>query len=500
MQTRNFSARMLALLLALVLTQPLAFMTQAQAEAAGVPQLPDPGKTGMNREQQQQLGLQAMGEVYKQMPVLPDSSPETQYIQHLGKKLAAVIPADRTWPYQFHVIPAADINAFALPGGPIFVNIGTITAAENEAQLAGVLAHEMSHVYMQHSAKQAPKATVAQIIAGLAGAVLPQSGLGALARMGVQIGAGGVLMKYSRSDEAQADATGAIIMYKAGYNPQAMADFFETLQKKYGAGGPQLLSDHPNPGNRTAAVQKEIQNWPKKNYMTNSADFPGVKQEASKMKAYSAQEIANGAKAGTWEQQNRQNHVVPANLPSSSSSNQGSGAGSGESTSAAAENVSFKEIKPSDRMTRHEGQGFTIYYPDNWKVAGDANMTIIGPPSAQAQNGIAYGVIIGNQPGGGSLDDATQKLAQGMAQDNPGMKISSEMKNVDITGTQGRTLELSGKSPLTQNGQPLPEHDWLVTLPRPQGGLVYVVFVSPERDFNQLHPTYQKMLDSLQLQ
>jgi beta-barrel assembly-enhancing protease len=500
MQTRNFSARMLALLLALVLTQPLAFMTQARAEAAGVPQLPDPGKTGMNREQQQQLGLQAMGEVYKQMPVLPDSSPETQYIQHLGKKLAGVIPADRTWPYQFHVIPAADINAFALPGGPIFVNIGTITAAENEAQLAGVLAHEMSHVYMQHSAKQAPKATVAQIIAGLAGAVLPQSGLGALARMGVQIGAGGVLMKYSRSDEAQADATGAIIMYKAGYNPQAMADFFETLQKKYGAGGPQLLSDHPNPGNRTAAVQKEIQNWPKKNYMTNSADFPGVKQEASKMKAYSAQEIANGAKAGTWEQQNRQNHVVPANLPSSSSSNQGSGAGSGESTSAAAENVSFKEIKPSDRMTRHEGQGFTIYYPDNWKVAGDANMTIIGPPSAQAQNGIAYGVIIGNQPGGGSLDDATQKLAQGMAQDNPGMKISSEMKNVDITGTQGRTLELSGKSPLTQNGQPLPEHDWLVTLPRPQGGLVYVVFVSPERDFNQLHPTYQKMLDSLQLQ
>jgi beta-barrel assembly-enhancing protease len=260
------------------------------------------------------------------------------------------------------------------------------------------------------------------------------------------------------------------------------------------------LSDHPNPGNRTAAVQKEIQNWPKKNYMTNSADFPGVKQEASKVKVYSAQEIANGAKSGQWEQQNRQNHVVPANLPSSSSSNQGSGVGSGESTSAAAENVSFKEIKPSDRMTRHEGQGFTIYYPDNWKVAGDANMTIIGPPSAQAQNGIAYGVIIGNQPGGGSLDDATQKLAQGMAQDNPGMKISSEMKNVDITGTQGRTLELSGKSPLTQNGQPLPEHDWLVTLPRPQGGLVYVVFVSPERDFNQLHPTYQKMLDSLQLQ
>jgi Zn-dependent protease with chaperone function len=500
MQTRNFSARMLALLLVLVLTQPLALMTQAQAEAAGVPQLPDPGKTGMNREQQQQLGLQAMGEVYKQMPVLPDSSPETQYIQRLGKKLASVIPADRTWPYQFHVIPASDINAFALPGGPIFVNLGTIQAADNEAELAGVLAHEMSHVYMQHSAKQAPKSTVAQIIAGLAGAVLPQSGLGNLARMGIQFGAGTMLMKYSRADEAQADSTGAIIMYRAGYNPKAMADFFQKLEQKYGKGGPQMLSDHPNPGNRQQAIQQEVRNWPPKNYITNSADFPQVKQDAMKVKAYSAQEIANGAKSGQWEQQNRQNHVIPANLPASGS-NQGSGAG-GENTNATAENISFKDVKPSGHLTRHEGQGFTIYYPDNWKVAGDSNTTIIGPPSGQAQSGIAYGAIVGNQPssGGGSLDDATQKLAQGMAQENPGMTISGDMKPIEVNGTQGRSLELSGKSPLTQNGQPLPERDWLVTLPRPQGGLAYLVFVSPERDFNQLHPTYQKMLESLQLQ
>ena len=209
-----------------------------------------------------------------------------------------MIPADRTWPYQFHVIPASDINAFALPGGPIFVNLGTIQAADNEAELAGVLAHEMSHVYMQHSAKQAPKSTVAQIIAGLAGAVLPQSGLGNLARMGIQFGAGTMLMKYSRADEAQADSTGAIIMYRAGYNPKAMADFFQKLEQKYGKGGPQMLSDHPNPGNRQQAIQQEVRNWPPKNYITNSADFPQVKQDAMKVKAYSAQEIANGAKSG----------------------------------------------------------------------------------------------------------------------------------------------------------------------------------------------------------
>ncbi|HXA85304.1 MAG TPA: M48 family metalloprotease, partial [Candidatus Dormibacteraeota bacterium] len=392
--------------------------------------------------------------------------------------------------------------------------LGTITAADNEAELAGVLAHEMSHVYMQHSAKQAPKATVAQIIAGLAGAVLPQSGLGSLGRMGIQIGAGTMLMKYSRADEAQADSTGAIIMYRAGYNPKAMADFFQKLEQKYGKGGPQLLSDHPNPGNRQQAIQQEVRNWPAKNYVTNSPEFPQVKQDASRVKAYTAQEIANGAKSGQWEQQNRKNNVMPANLPSSQ--NQGSGAsagggngagsgagsGNGAGGGSGAEDVAFKEVKPSANFTRYQGQSFSISYPDNWKVAGDQNTTLIAPPSAQAQNGISYGVILGNNSNSNasSLDEATQQLAQGLQQDNPGMKISGQMKNLDLNGMQGRSLELSGKSPLLLNGEPLPERDWLVTIPRPQGGLVYVVFVSPERDFNQLHPTYQKMLDSLQIQ
>lgn len=496
MRSSNFSTRILALLLALLLAQPLALMAQGSA-----PQLPNPGTTGMNRQQQQQLGLQAMGEVYKQMPVLPDSSPETQYVQHLGKKLAGVIPQGQSWPYQFHVIPAADINAFALPGGPIFVNLGTIQAADNEAELAGVLAHEMSHVYMQHSAKQAPKATVAQIIAGLAGAVLPQSGLGSLGRMGIQIGAGTMLMKYSRSDEAQADSTGAIIMYRAGYNPRSMADFFLKLEQKYGKGGLQVLSDHPNPGNRQTAIQQEVRNWPPKSYVSNSSEFPQVKQDASKVKAYSAQEIANGAKSGMWEQQNRKNNVVPANLPPSSNQGGGSGTGSGSGAGEDATDVAFKQVKPSANFTRHEGQGFNISYPDNWKVAGDQNTTFIGPPSAQAQTGISYGVIVGTNANSNasSLDEATQQLAEGLQQDNPGMKISGQMKSMDFNGMQGRSLELSGNSPLLLNGQPLPERDWLVTLPRSQGGLVYLVFVSPERDFNQLHPTYQKMLDSLQL-
>ena len=163
MERHTFPARVLAVTLSLLIAMPVSLLAQ-KAE----PQLPDPGTvSGITKEQQEQVGLQAMAEVYKQMPVLPDSSPETQYIQQLGKKLVAVIPPDVSWPFQFHVIPQKEINAFALPGGPMFVNVGTITAADNEAELVGVMAHEMAHVYMQHSVKQASKQSMTQGLLGV---------------------------------------------------------------------------------------------------------------------------------------------------------------------------------------------------------------------------------------------------------------------------------------------------------------------------------------------
>src|SRR2546428_11099313 len=145
------------------------------------------------------------------MPVLADSSPETQYIQALGKRLVNTIPADRSWPFQFHVVAQKEINAFALPGGPMFVNIGTITAASNEAELAGVMAHEMAHVYMQHSAKQQDKSSLLQGLAGLAGAAAGALGgaAGTAAQTGIQIGAGKVLLQHSHGGEGQAHAGGA---------------------------------------------------------------------------------------------------------------------------------------------------------------------------------------------------------------------------------------------------------------------------------------------------
>jgi outer membrane autotransporter protein len=131
-----------------------------------------------------------------------------------------------------------------------------------------------------------------------------------------------VLLKYSRADEAQADAVGAIIMYKAGYNPQALADFFKRLEQQSG-GNLQFLSDHPNPGNREQAIASEIRTWPPKNYTADNQTFAGVKADAVRAKTYSSQEIADGAKQGMWLRYNQENGSIPRNLPVSSSPGNG---------------------------------------------------------------------------------------------------------------------------------------------------------------------------------
>ena len=469
------------------------------AELLVAPQLPNPGTvSGVSKEEQKKLGLQAAAEVYKQMPVLPDSSPETQYIQQLGKKLVAVIPEQYSWPYQFHVIPQKEINAFALPGGPMFVNVGTITAADNEAELVGVMAHEMSHVYMQHSAKQASKASLAQGIVGILGGILGDSTAGDLARTGIQLGAGTVMLKYSRDDEAQADAVGAIIMYKAGYNPQALAQFFEKLQKETGGGadGPQFLSDHPNPGNRTAAIAKEIAAWPQKKYPNSNTAFASARQHAAGVKVYTGEEIATGAKQGIWAQQNRKNGATPLDLGIATDA---TGAAAGVSGGLA--NVKFEQVRPSGDFAPLENNVFLVSRPSNWQASNDRNSVTIAPAAGVAAGAVAYGVIISGIENGDAtaLDQATQTLAQNMAQSNPGMRVLGNPERVAVNGLQGRSVYLTGDSPVQQGNTALPERDWLVTVPRSQGGLLYLVFVAPEKDFAQLRPTYQRMLESLQL-
>lgn len=466
------------------------------ARSRQTPELPDPGHAGMSREKQEQLGLKTAAEVYKQMPVVPDSDPAAQYVQQLGKKLLTVIPRENSWPYQFHVVQQSDINAFALPGGPIFVNVGTITAAENEAQLAGVLAHEMSHVYMQHSAKQAPKQEWANILGALGG--LLGGAAGDLAQMGIQLGAGTLLMKYSRHDEAQADAVGAIIMYKAGYDPRALPQFFQKLEKEVGNGGPQFLSDHPNPGNRVQAIDKEIAGWPRKQFLAANPAFQQVKAQAKGIKAYNAQQISAGAKSGLWAQQNQQSGAVPREIQAAGGP---APAASAANDAATLSNVSYQQIAPSAEFKNFQGSNFSLSYPVNWQAGAGQNSATIAPPAGVGQNAIAYGVIIATAQNvdATSIQDATDKLIQNLQQTNPGLRVYDSPRKIQAAGTEALSTMLAGNSPIRQGDQSAPERDWLVTLATPSGGMMHIVFIAPESQFAQLQPTYQKMLESLQV-
>ena len=459
------------------------------------PEFPNPGNPHMSRDQQHALGMQAAAQVYEQMPVLPDNSPETQYIRQLGQKLVATIPDQYSWPFEFHVVAQKEINAFALPGGPMFVNIGTVTAAADEAQLAGVMAHEMSHVYMQHSAKQQTKAEWTGGLAALAGGVLGATTggtVGQLAQEGIQFGAQGLMLKYSRTDEAQADAVGAVILYKAGYNPQALADFFKTLESQNTGAPPQLLSDHPNPGNREQAIEKEIRNWPPERYAGDSMAFQKTREHALAVKAYTGEEIAAGAKTGQWAGVNKKNGAAFT-----------SAGVTPVSARAPVQAAALESVLPSRQMVATNLGPMKIERPNNWSVTmpqHQGDYVTIAPQAGITPNGVGYGVLINAASTGGqrlSIDDITTQIVQDLQRSN-GIKPVGNAQAIGVNGIQGRSVMMQSVSPFpSANGQQL-ERDWLVALPQPNDAVVFFVFVAPQSEFNHFQPTYEAMLKSVQ--
>lgn len=222
-------------------------------------------KNSFTQQQEIAEGDKIVAEVYKQMPVLPDSDPIALYVRQLGAHLVAAAPLTpgltHQWPFLFHIIASDEINAFALPGGTMFVNLGAIQAAETESQLVGVMGHETSHVILRHSTCNITKQRKRSIwySLGQLGASVALGGIGGeAASQGIGVAQNLDFLRMSRDDERQADLLGVQIAHDAGYDPRGLPQFFEIIQAKYGSGSAQFLSDHPSPGNRTEYVNKEL--------------------------------------------------------------------------------------------------------------------------------------------------------------------------------------------------------------------------------------------------
>jgi predicted Zn-dependent protease len=277
------------------------------------------------------LGKESAEEVEKVYPLVTDPA-LLRYINDLGRRLASLAPNNNSeYAWTFKVINSSDINAFALPGGYIYVNRATIEAAEDEAQLAGVMAHESGHVVMRHGTHEASQALLAQAPLAILGGILGQTGslTAQLAEMGLGLGVNSILLKNSRSAESQADEVGAYILYQAGYDPHAMAQFFEIIEKKYPQKTIQFFSDHPRPENRIEAVDREIPLLgPAKGWKTESPEFEEAKKRPLSLPAPPRAKSSPSVSA-----------TSPGHPPA-----------------------------PSSRLNKFDGSSFSIAYPDNWQV------------------------------------------------------------------------------------------------------------------------------------
>jgi len=206
------------------------------------------------------MGREAQQQVRKSVPPVSDAQLNA-YVAGVGKRLGAAARGPK-YPYTFSIANYRELNAFALPGGPVWINRGILHTARSESQLAGVLAHEIAHVAERHAASQITKQLVTNGFLGLLGAVLGNGpGAARTAQAGARVLAGGYMLKFSRDDERDADRVGLQIMQRAGWDPRGLPEFMEILRRQQGhdPGSVEVfLSSHPAPAERAAALRRSL--------------------------------------------------------------------------------------------------------------------------------------------------------------------------------------------------------------------------------------------------
>ncbi len=414
-----------------------------------------------------QLGQEAAAQADKELKILRDQQ-TTAYLERIGRRLLDAAPSQFQHPefrYTFKVVDAKEINAFALPGGPTYFNRGMFIAAQSEAQVAGVLAHELSHVLLRHGTAQATKATPYQLgtVAGaILGAVIGGR-KGEIIAQGTQLGIGTAFLRFSREYEKQADLLGTQIMARAGYDPREMANMFRVIEQQSGGGSaPEFLSSHPDPGNR----------------------YDYVMQEASTLRV-------QNAVRDTGEFRNVQTRLGAGPYPSNSTTNNPSTAGNAGSPGVDPhDNVPY----PSTRYRTYSANGaFQVSVPDNWRQLPGQNGTTFAPDNAFTDGGFTHGVEIGiAQTDAAALRDATDQLINSFSQGNPGLR-SQQQRSTTVDSRAAIETTLLNQD---QHGTELVR---ITTTMSANRTLLYVITVVPQYEEPQYRTAFAQMLRSLRV-
>lgn len=419
------------------------------------------------------LGNDAAVEIDRQFPILNDAD-ATRYVTRVGDRLVASIPPQFRQPafdYRFKVVNARDINAFSLPGGPMYVNRGMIEAAKNEGEMAGVMAHEITHVALRHATAQATKQSSAKNTLGMLGMIIGGAILGgeAGAQLGM-LGAAAWMTKYSRAYETQADTLGAQIMANAGYDPRDLANMFRTISQQEGGGNgaPQWLSSHPDPGNRFENINREatlLRVSP--NPIKITRDFERVQARLRAMpRAKTMAEIEKDVKSGS------QNPTASGKYSN---------------------NVQY----PSTSVRSYSsGSWIRLNVPSNWREFAGTSQVQFAPEGAYGDQGITHGAMIGIYRGSANnIAQDSESFVNGMLQSNSYLQKRSNYSQAYFAGRQGRAITLSGRSPVTGRTEVVTTYTTLLR----NGDLFYAATVVPEDESTSYYNAFRNMLNSIRL-
>jgi beta-barrel assembly-enhancing protease len=432
-------------------------------------------KNSYSPRQDVELGQQAASEVRQQMPMLNDERTE-DFAERIGERLIDAIPSDYRVPefrYSFDVVNLREINAFALPGGPMFLHRGMIQAARSEAEVAGVMAHELAHVILRHGTAQATKGQKFQLgaIAGqVLGAVIGGRA-GAAVSQGSQLTLGTVFLKYSREYEREADLFGAQLMARAGYDPRAMASMFQTIERQGGGGGPEFLSDHPNPGNRVQAINREAEMLRVEGGRGSTGDIQAVHARLNQLSpAPTSEQVARSKQQGQRQPVGTNGRNVRVDEPS------------------------------GDWRTYQPGNFLRISVPANWEQVSGGNTVTFAPDggyvrASNGQSAFTHGIEVGVTRADGNLQQQTEQLLQGFAQSNPQLRRQGGYARTSIGGRQGLTTTLSNVSEVTGETEAVN----VSTVQLRDGSVLFLIGVAPSDEARVYLNAFSRIRQNVQL-